>query len=371
MIRCPACGTENKLSTKFCRECGVTLPAEVPPEPANDSDRTVLLPPRPDGAVDRSPGTIEQAMLLPPATRKAGDRPPPSPPDNEMTVVLPKKSAAPPPKYEPAPPTVTGPLTEPVPHPKSPRRGAGTGKSSVPDAVSKPKTPVAVVLALLVIAGGSAGYLGWLILKKNKAATPAEKVAVAPQTTPAVAPPATPSTTPAPPAAPTAPVAPTPAAPSAVATPPETPAAPPPPAPKPAPQADVSPAPGSTVPAEPPKTDATKAERAKAEQLKKEQARLEAAKKEKLKKSAPIVPTVASEPDHRPAEPARSPAPATTEPVRQEPTQLAVLRDELRACDAQNILAREFCKHQARQRRCAGMWDSVPECPVKKENRLY
>lgn len=365
MIRCPACGTENKLTTKFCRECGATLAAEAAPlELENDNDRTVLLPPQADGPVNRAPGTIEQAMLLPPGARKSGDRPPPTPPDNEMTVVLPRKSAPPPPKYEPAPPTVTGPLTEPAPRSKSSRTGTSPGKSSVPVAVSKPKTPLLVVLALLVIAGGSAGYLGWLILKKNKAAVPAEKVAVAP--------PATPSVQPALPAAPATPVASVRPAPSAAVTPPETPAAAPPPTPKSAPQIEIPPAPVPAEPAAPPKSDATKAEKAKAEQLKKEQARLEAAKKEKLKKPAITAPTVANEPP-RPAELPRSPPPLAAEPAaaRQEPAPLALLRDELRACDAQNILTREFCKHQARQRRCAGMWDHAPECPLKKEDRLY
>lgn len=359
MIRCPACGVENKSSVKFCPECGATLSAES----VADSDRTVLLPPQPK----RVPGTIEQAMRLSPDARKLGDRPPPTPPDNEMTVVLPKKST-PPPKYEPAPPTVTGPLTEPAPPGKSSRRRAGNEQSPVRAAVTRPKTPLAVVLALLMIAGGSAGYLGWLILKKNKLSAPTEKIAVAPSVAAPVPPPAAMSPVPAPQPAP--PLQPAPAAPSAaLAKLPEMPATPPPQAPKTVAPVDskpvsVTPAP----PAESAKTDATRAEKSKAEQLKKEQVRQEAVKKDKQKKvaSASIMP---SEP--RTVEMPRAPTPAAAEPAKQESTPVAMLRDELRACDAQSVFSRESCKNQTRQRRCAGMWDRIPECPYKKEDGLY
>lgn len=369
MTRCPACGAENKPSTKFCHDCGANLSAQATPgETATDSDRTVLLPPQPT----RTPGTIEQAMRMSPDSRKSGERPLPTPPDNEMTVILPKKSA-PPPKYEPAPPTVTGPLTEPIPHGKSSKTSAGKGKSSAPATVKKPKTPLAVVLALLVVAGGSAGYLGWLILKKNKVAAPAEKVAVAPPAVESVQPPPPKAVAPVqPPPAPPTPsapsAAPAPATASAVVAPPPVAppeiAAAPPPLPKPVAQIVSKPVPAP--PAEAPKPDTSKAEKAKAEQMKKEQARLEAAKKEKQKKAAAGAPPATNTPV-RPAESPRSSTPAAVEPARQEPTPLALLRDELRACDAQSVFTRESCKNQARQRRCAGLWDRIPECPYKKE----
>jgi hypothetical protein len=382
MIRCPACGAENRPSTKFCAECGASLAAPAAAAPTPADDRTVLLPPQPA----RGPGTIEQAMRAAPEARRPGERPPPTPSDNDMTVILPKKSA-PPPKYEPAPPTVTGPLTEPVPHGKSSRSGSRTSAES--PAVAKPKTPIAVVLALVAVAGGSAGYLGWLVLKKNTA--PAEKVAVAPAPVEAVKPPpanvaaaiqpAPPA--PPPPAAPATSVASVSAA-AVVATPPEPPAASPAP-----PAAAVKPLNAPAVPpaeppkvkatkveaakpepvkaeaakAEPPKAEPTKAEKAKAEQAKKDQARLEAAKREKKQAAAQ---QGAAKEQTRQAEAPRPPA-AAAEPARQEPTPLALLRDELRACDAQSIFSRENCKNQARQRRCAGLWDRIPECPYKKE----
>ncbi len=384
MIRCPACGTENKPSTKFCAECGANLAAASAPSSADD--RTVLLPPQPA----RAPGTIEQAMRAAPDARRPGERPPPTPPDNDMTVILPKKSA-PSPKYEPAPPTVTGPLTEPIPHHKSSR--AGSRKSADSPAVARPKTPIAVVLALIAVAGGSAGYLGWLVLKKNT--TPAEKVAVAPPaaepvkpgpTTVATAvPPAPPTPPPAPPIAPGLPAVPAAGVPppTGAATPPGAPvASPPPPAatanaqstpvvPPVVPPAEPvksepvrsEPPKAEPVRSEPPKAEPTKAEKAKAEQLKKDQARAEAAKRKK--EQAAAQPGAAREPT-RPAEAPRQPA-AAAEPARQEPTPLALLRDDLRACDAQSIFSRENCKNQARQRRCAGLWDRVPECPYKKE----
>ena len=365
MIRCPDCGTENKLATKFCPECGASLPAEA----SVDNERTVLLSPQTEGRAKRAPGTIEQAMRMSPEARKPGDRPPPTPPDDEMTVILPKKSARPP-KYEPAPPTVTGPLTEPIPHGKSSRSNIGSGKSSVPPAARKPKTPIAMVLALLVIAGGSAGYLGWLILKKNKVAAPIEKVAVAPpvaesvQPAPAKAPapsePAPPTVSAAPSATPSSPTPPTP--PEAIAAPS--------PATNAASKIDTAPVSLPAVQsAEPVNPDTSKTERAKAERLKKEQARLEAAKKERPKKPA-AAPTATAESARHAGEPRPAFAPIA-EPVKQEPTPLALLRDELRACDGQNIFTRESCKQQALQRRCAGMWDRVPECPYKKDVRLY
>ena len=372
MIRCPACGAENKSSTKFCRGCGATLPSEA----RVDDERTVLLPPQPA----RSPGIIEQAMQLSPDARKPADRPPPTPPDNDMTVILPKQSS-PQPKYEPAPPTVTGPLTEPLPHGRSSKARASSRKPSDPATAKKLKTPIAVVLALLVVAGGSAGYLGWLILKQSKKVEPAEKVAVAPPAAEPAKPPQARTQPPAPadavpppasavPAAPAAPVAPAaPAAPSAVALSPATPAAAP-PTPKPTPKAEISPVPVLTAPpAEVAKPDASKAERAKAEQLKKEQAKLEAAKREKQKKPAATAPIAPRDPG-RPAESQRpAPAPAA-EPVKLEPAPLALLRDELRACDGQSVFTRESCKQQARQHRCAGMWDRVPECPYHQKE-LY
>jgi hypothetical protein len=379
MIRCPACGAENRPSTKFCAECGASLAATSTPSPADD--RTVLLPPQPA----RAPGTIEQAMRAAPDARRPGERPPPTPPDNDMTVILPKKSA-PPPKYEPAPPTVTGPLTEPIPHGKSSR--SGSRKSADSPAMAKPKTPIAVVLALVAVAGGSAGYLGWLVLKKNTA--PSEKVAVAPPAVEAVKspptkvasaiPPAPPTPAPAPPVAPALPAPPVAAVPSptGVATPPDAPAVSPPP-PAPSVKAQSTPAVLPVVPpaepvksepvrseppkAEPAKAEPTRAEKAKAEQLKKDQARLDAAKRKK--EQAATQPGAARE-QTRPAEAPRPPA-AAAEPARQEPTPLALLRDDLRACDAQSIFSRENCKNQARQRRCAGLWDRVPECPYKKE----
>lgn len=397
MIRCPACGTENKPFTKFCAECGASLAAASAPSSADD--RTVLLPPQPA----RAPGTIEQAMRAAPDARRPGDRPPPTPPDNDMTVILPKKSA-PSPKYEPAPPTVTGPLTEPIPHGKSSR--AGSRKSADSPAVARPKTPIAVVLALIAVAGGSAGYLGWLVLKKNTA--PAEKVAIAPAEKVAVAPPAVepvkpgpttvasavppapPTPPPAPPVAPALPAAPAAAVPppTGVATPPGAPVASP-PAPAVTANAQSTPAVLPVAPpaepvksepvrsepvrsepvkseplkAEPAKAEPTKAEKAKAEQLKKDQARADAAKRKK--EQAAAQPGAARE-QARPAEAPRQPA-AAPEPARQEPTPLALLREDLRACDAQSIFSRENCKNQARQRRCAGLWDRVPECPYKKE----
>lgn len=373
MIRCPACDAENKPSTKFCHECGAAFPVDA----AVDHDRTVLLPPQPD-APKRAPGTIEQAMGLPAEARKPGDRPAPTPPDNDMTVILPKRTS-PPPKYEPAPPTITGPLTEPAPRRRSSRSGSDSGKSSASAATPKPKTPVIVVLALLAIAGGSAGYLGWLILKKNKPAVPAEKVTVVtPSAEPAKTPvpqvqPATPAlpadvVTPAP-AAPNPVVAPAPAAPAAAAPVAAATEAPAPALPKAGTPPETPTMPAAGV-AETPKPDPKKTDTTKTEQLKKEQARLEAAKKEKQKKSATPVQTTSND-AARPVEAAHSAPPPAPEPAKQEVTPLALLRDDLRACEAQSVLTREFCKHQARQRRCAGMWDRVPECPVKKEDRLY
>lgn len=365
MIRCPDCGTENKLSTKFCHECGATLPAEA----SVDNERTVLLSPQTEGRAKRAPGTIEQAMRMSPEARKPGDRPPPTPPDDEMTVILPKKSARPP-KYEPAPPTVTGPLTEPIPHGKSSRSNTGSGKSSVPPAARKPKTPIAMVLALLVIVGGSAGYLGWLILKKNKVAAPIEKVAVAPPVAEPMQPAPVRAPAPSEPAPPPVSMAPSaPVSPPAPPTPPEAHAAPS-PATKTALKIDTAPVPSPAVKsAEPAKPDMSKAERTRAERLKKEQARLEAAKREKPKKPA-VAPNATAESVRHVGEPRPAFAPIA-EPVKQEPTPLALLRDELRACDGQNIFTRESCKQQARQRRCAGMWDRAPECPYKKDVRLY
>lgn len=398
MICCPACGTENKPFTKFCAECGASLAAASAPSSADD--RTVLLPPQPA----RAPGTIEQAMRAAPDARRPGDRPPPTPPDNDMTVILPKKSA-PSPKYEPAPPTVTGPLTEPIPARQViPRRFPETSADS--PAVARPKTPIAVVLALIAVAGGSAWYLGWLVLKKNTA--PAEKVAIAPAEKVAVAPPAVepvkpgpttvasavppapPTPPPAPPVAPALPAAPAAAVPppTGVATPPGAPVASPP-----APAgtrkcaeyagraasrtarraseiraseigaSEIGASEIGTAEGEPAKAEPTKAEKAKAEQLKKDQARADAAKRKK--EQAAAQPGAARE-QARPAEAPRQPA-AAPEPARQEPTPLALLREDLRACDAQSIFSRENCKNQARQRRCAGLWDRVPECPYKKE----
>lgn len=363
MIRCPDCGTEHKLSTKFCHECGATLPAKgAPPEQEVDNERTVLLSAQAEGRAKRAPGTIEQAMRMSPEARKPGDRPPPTSLDDEMTVILPKKSA-PPPKYEPAPPTVTGPLTEPIPHSKSSKSSTGSGKSSVPPAAKKAKTPIAMVLALLVIAGGSAGYLGWLILKKNKAAAPIEKVAVAPPVTESIQPPPPRAPAPSEPAPPPASaISPAPPPPSTLPTPRESPAM------NTGLRTGSAPPPVSAAPSVEPAKPDSKAERTKAERLKKEQARLEAAKKEKPKKPA-VAPIAAPEPARQTGEP--RPSTSTAEPVKQEPTPLALLRDELRACDGQNIFTRESCKQQARQHRCAGMWDRIPECPYKKDFRLY
>ena len=381
MIRCPACQTENKPSTRFCRECGAALPAIPPgPEPVEDSDATILITPGTPRGDAEPTTTIEQAVKrIAPRPEPAAAKAPAA--DDEMTVVLPRKSP-PKPKYEPAPPTITGPLTEPPKRSNGSSTGSGSGKAAAP---RKSLTPV-LVLALLAIAGGSAGYLGWLMLKKHKAGTEPEQVAVVPATpaptapTPTPAPPATP--TPPPPAATPAPAPETAAPPSPAAT---APAVPPAPAATPTPPAPAAPAVQTAVPAPQaaaiaasaaPKADA--ADPAALEKARQDKAKADAAKKERVErqKKAAAVPVGADAPAASPPRPAESarPVPQAAEPAhvpKVETSPIALLREELRNCEAQNVFKREFCKHQARQRHCAGMWDTVPECPYKKEDKPY
>ena len=370
MIRCPACQTENKPSTRFCRECGASLPA-LPPEP-EDNDATILIPPANASAKREPTTTIELAVK-----RIAPETEPPKPAaaDNDMTVLLPKKSP-PKPKYEPAPPTITGPLTEPPKRSRHAPANGTPGSAATGTAARKSMTPV-IVLSLLAIAGGSAGYLGWLMLKKHKAGTEPEQVAAV---TP---PPVTQSVQPAPPPATSAP------APGAtevapVAPPPAT-AAPSSPTPLPA-RAEAAPTPPQpAVPAQQPAVQTATSGVAKpdespasAEKRQLEKAKADAAKKEKLekqKKPASAVPVAASsapsQPPSRPTDTHRTATPTPEPAPRQEASPVSLLREELRVCEAQNVFKREFCKHQARQRHCAGLWDQVPECPSKKDEKLY
>ncbi len=371
MIRCPACQTENKPSTRFCRECGASLPA-MPPAP-EDNDATILISPVDASARQEPTTTIELAVK-----RIAPEAEPPKPAaaDNDMTVLLPKKSP-PKPKYEPAPPTITGPLTEPPRRSRHATSHGAPGSAASGTAARKSMTPV-IVLSLLAIAGGSAGYLGWLMLKKHKAGTETEQVAAvtpapAAQVVP-VAPPPPATSAPAPVSTEAAPVAlpPTAAATSSPSTPP--------------PKVETAPATQQpAAPAQQPSAQTVASAAAKpdesltaAEKRQLEKAKADAAKKEKLekqKKTAGTAPVAVSAepapPPPRPADTHRAATPAPEPAPRQEASPIALLRDELRACEAQNLFKREFCKHQARQRHCAGLWDQVPECPSKKDEKLY
>jgi len=364
MIRCPACQTENKPSTRFCRECGASLPAAAP-EP-EDTDATILIPPAESSSKREPTTTIELAVKR---IAPAPEQPKSPASDDDMTVVLPRKSP-PKPKYEPAPPTITGPLTEPPKRTRHATPNGTVGGATAGAAARKSMTPI-LVLALLAIAGGSAGYLGWLMLKKHKAGSETEQVAaVTPAPAAQPAPPAaatTPASTPAQPAP--APQTPVPTATVGPSTPPPA-------------QSEVTPAQPAASSQQPPAQSAASGTRpdeslSTAEKRQLEKAKADAAKKEKLekqKKAASVTPVAASSepappparPDtHRPAVPAPEPAP------RPETSPVASLREELRVCEAQNVFKREFCKHQARQRHCAGLWDQVPECPSKKDEKLY
>lgn len=352
MIRCPACNTENKPSTRFCRECGGPLPAAPAPQPdeAEDNDKTVLIPPTSAATGGERTNTIELAVK-----RMAPASEPSAAPDDDMTIVLPKKKSPPTPKYEPAPPTITGPLTEPPKRPKHTKPADAPRAAPTADTAKRSMTPV-VVLVLLAITGGSAGYLGWLMLQKNKNGTTPDPIVA--QSAP-VQPPAPPVPAGTPPAEPAAQM---PSAPSTAVEPVAS---------APTPQA---PDPNAAVPTKA-SGDAIGVERPDQRKA----ARADAAKKEKLAKQQKAAPTPASAaaadaaaaPPPRPVESPR-PAPQLAEaPARVEASPLALLREELGACEAQNFFKREFCKHQARQRHCAGMWDRVPECPAKKEDKLY
>lgn len=367
MIRCPACQTENKPSTRFCRECGASLPAAAP-EP-EDTDATILIPPAESSTKREPTTTIELAVKR---ITPAPEQPKSPASDDDMTVVLPRKSP-PKPKYEPAPPTITGPLTEPPKRSRNATPNSATGGTATGAGARKSMTPV-LVLALLAIAGGSAGYLGWLMLKKHKAGSETEQVAVA---TPA------PAAQPVPPAAATpptqaepAPVAPQTPAPAATAAVPGS--------TSPQPQPEIKPAQPAASSQQPPSQPAAGSlakpdeNLTTAEKRQLEKAKADAAKKEKLekqKKTASVAPVAASaEPPAPPparAADAHRPVPLAEPAPRQEVSPVAALRDELRTCEAQNVFKREFCKHQARQRHCAGLWDQVQECPSKKDEKLY
>ncbi len=86
MIACPACGTESKAGTKFCRHCGKEIPASAamdgqstiamgamtPPPPANDPLKTVVagmaaVPPRPTAPPAQATVAMGAVTAPPPA----------------------------------------------------------------------------------------------------------------------------------------------------------------------------------------------------------------------------------------------------------------------------------------------------------------
>lgn len=86
MIACPACGTESKAGTKFCRHCGKEIPASgpmdgqstiamgamTPPPPANDPLKTVVagmaaVPPRPTAPPAQATVAMGAVTAPPPA----------------------------------------------------------------------------------------------------------------------------------------------------------------------------------------------------------------------------------------------------------------------------------------------------------------
>lgn len=113
MIACPACGTESKAGTKFCRHCGKEIPASgpmdgqstiamgamTPPPPANDPLKTVVagmaaVPPRPTAPPAQATVAMGAVTAQPPAN------------DPNKTVVA-GMSAVPPASTAPASPDAT------------------------------------------------------------------------------------------------------------------------------------------------------------------------------------------------------------------------------------------------------------------------